>query len=105
MNVRPLIRLAVFLVVAGMFALMELNTLTGPHTGTTDDYAAMFTGPDGVSGLRPGNSVKVAGVAVGKVTAVELVDAEHAKVTFTANRNQQVTNNTWAVVRYASSRS
>ena len=101
MNVRPLIRLAVFLVVAGMFALMELNTLTGPHTGTTDDYAAMFTGPDGVSGLRPGNSVKVAGVAVGKVTAVELVDAEHAKVTFTANRNQQVTNNTWAVVRYA----
>jgi phospholipid/cholesterol/gamma-HCH transport system substrate-binding protein len=100
-NVRALVRLAIFLVIAGVFALMELNTLTGPHTGTTDEYTAMFTGPDGVSGLRSGNAVKVAGVAVGKVTGVELVDAEHAKVTFTANRNQRVTTNTWAVVRYA----
>ena len=101
MSWRPLIRLVAFLALAGFFALMELTTLTGPHTGKTDDYAAMFTGPEGVSGLRAGNSVKVAGVAVGKVTAVDLVDAEHAKVTFTANRNQHVTNNTWAVVRYA----
>ncbi|MDT4920596.1 MAG: phospholipid/cholesterol/gamma-HCH transport system substrate-binding protein [Pseudonocardiales bacterium] len=101
MNWRPLVRLIAFLIVAGVFALMELNTLTGPHTGKTDEYAAMFSNPDGVSGLRTGNSVKVAGVAVGKVTAVDLVDAQHAKVTFTANRNQQVTSNTWAVVRYA----
>jgi phospholipid/cholesterol/gamma-HCH transport system substrate-binding protein len=54
-----------------------------------------------VSGLRTGNAVKVAGVAVGKVTGVDLVDAEHAKVTFTANRNQAITTHTWAVVRYA----
>jgi len=101
MNVKALIRLVIFMMIAGLFAVMELNTLTGPHTGTTDEYTAMFTGPDGVSGLRSGNSVKVAGVAVGKVTGVELVDAEHAKVTFTANRNQKVTTNTWAVVRYA----
>jgi phospholipid/cholesterol/gamma-HCH transport system substrate-binding protein len=100
-NVRALVRLVVFLVIAGFFALMELNTLTGPHTGKTDGYSAMFAGPDGVSGLRTGNSVKVAGVAVGKVTGVDLVDAQHAKVTFTANRNQKITTHTWAVVRYA----
>jgi phospholipid/cholesterol/gamma-HCH transport system substrate-binding protein len=96
-----LVRLAVFLVIAGLFAVMELNTLTGPHTGATDEYSAIFGGPDGVSGLRTGNPVKVAGVAVGKVTAVDLVDAEHARVTFTANRNQKITTHTWAVVRYA----
>jgi phospholipid/cholesterol/gamma-HCH transport system substrate-binding protein len=101
MNVKALVRLCVFMAVAGLFAVMELTTLTGPHTGTTDGYAAMFGGPDGVSGLRIGNPVKVAGVAVGKVTGIDLVDAEHAKVSFTANRNQKVTTHTWAVVRYA----
>lgn len=98
---KALVRLAVFLVVAGLFAVMELNTLTGPHTGITDSYAAIFGGPDGVSGLRVGNPVKVAGVAVGKVTGVDLVDAEHARVSFSANRNQRITTHTWAVVRYA----
>jgi phospholipid/cholesterol/gamma-HCH transport system substrate-binding protein len=101
MNVRALIRLLVFFAVAGLFAVMELTTLTGPHTGTTDGYHAIFATPDGVSGLRTGNPVRVAGVAVGKVTGVDLVDARHAKVSFTANRKQKVTTNTWAVVRYA----
>jgi phospholipid/cholesterol/gamma-HCH transport system substrate-binding protein len=101
MNVKALVRLLVFMAVAGLFAVMELTTLTGPHTGTTDGYAAIFGGTDGVSGLRTGNAVKVAGVAVGKVTGVELVDARHAKVTFSANRNQRITTHTWAVVRYA----
>jgi phospholipid/cholesterol/gamma-HCH transport system substrate-binding protein len=100
-NVRPLLRLGGFLAVAGLFAVMEVNTLTGPHTGATDDYHAIFRGPDGVSGLRVGNPVEVAGVPVGKVTGVDLVDAEHARVTFTANRDQQITSHTWAVVRYA----
>lgn len=98
---KPLFRLILFLVVAGFLAAMELSTLTGPHTGTTDSYRAIFGGSDGVSGLRVGNPVRVSGVAVGKVTAVELVDAEHARVTFTANRHQAVTTHTWAVVRYA----
>ena len=101
MKIGTLVRLGVFLVIAGLCAVMELNTLTGPHTGATDGYTAIFGGPDGVSGLRTGNPVKVAGVAVGKVTGVDLVDAEHAEVTFTANRNQPITTHTWAVVRYA----
>jgi phospholipid/cholesterol/gamma-HCH transport system substrate-binding protein len=97
----PLIRLVIFLVVAGFLAGMEINTLTGPHVGTTDTYYAIFTGPDGVSGLRADNPVRVAGVAVGKVTSIDLVDSRHAKVTFTANRNQTLTTRTNAVVRYA----
>jgi phospholipid/cholesterol/gamma-HCH transport system substrate-binding protein len=87
--------------VAGLFAVMELTTLTGPHTGTNDTYHAIFATPDGVSGLRAGNPVRVSGVAVGKVSDLSLVDAQHAKVTFTANRNQKITSHTWAVVRYA----
>lgn len=97
----PIIRLILFLVVSGVFAVMELSTLTGPHTGKTDTYHAIFGKDDGVSGLRVGNPVRAAGVAVGKVTGVDLVDAEHAKVTFTANHNQRITTRTYAIVRYA----
>lgn len=96
-----LLRLGAFLAVAGLFAVMELTTLTGPHTGDTRTYHAVFGGSDGVSGLRTGNPVRVSGVAVGKVTGIELVDAEHAEVTFSANGNQPITTHTWAVVRYA----
>jgi phospholipid/cholesterol/gamma-HCH transport system substrate-binding protein len=101
MNVKALVRLVAFVALAGFLAVMELTTLTGPHTGTTDGYSAIFGTADGVSGLRVGNSVRVAGVAVGKVTGVELVDARHAKVLFSANRNQKITTNTFAIVRYA----
>lgn len=101
MNVRALVRLVAFLAAAGVFAVMELTTLTGPHTGETETYHAIFAGPDGVSGLRSGNPVRVAGVPVGKVDDVRLADAEHAEVTFTANHKQRITTHTWAVVRYA----
>jgi phospholipid/cholesterol/gamma-HCH transport system substrate-binding protein len=98
---KALLRLAAFLAGAGLCASMELHTLTGPHTGRTDGYSAIFGGTDGVSGLRVGNPVEVAGVPVGKVTGIELLDGRHAKVSFTANRNQRITGHTWAVVRYA----
>ena len=100
-----LIRLALFAVLALFCGALEFGTLTGPHVGTTHTYHAMFaassTGYDGVSGLRTGNPVRAAGVAVGKVTGVSLVDSTHALVTFTANDDQQITTTTNAVVRYA----
>ena len=96
-----LIKLGAFAVVALLAAAMELGTLTGPHVGTTHAYHATFGGPDGVSGLRVGNTVRVAGVPVGRITGVRLVDATHVDVTFTANDDQTLTSHTWATVRYA----
>jgi phospholipid/cholesterol/gamma-HCH transport system substrate-binding protein len=100
-----IIRLVLFAVLALFCGALEVGTLTGPHVGTTHTYHAMFSAAssefDGVSGLRDGNPVRVAGVAVGKVTGVKLVDATHALVTFTANDDQQLTTHTNAVVRYA----
>ena len=100
-----IIRLILFTVAALFCGALEIGTLTGPHVGTTHTYHAMFaaanTDYDGVSGLRTGNPVRAAGVAVGKVTDVKLVDSTHALVSFTANDNQQLTTTTNAVVRYA----
>lgn len=96
-----LLKLGAFALVALLAGVMEFNTLTAPHTGSTRTYHAIFAGADGVSGLRGGDPVKVSGVAVGKVTGTDLLDASHVRVSFTANDNQTLTSNTFAVVRYA----
>jgi phospholipid/cholesterol/gamma-HCH transport system substrate-binding protein len=96
-----LIKLAIFMVAALFCGAMELGTLTGPHVGSTHSYHAIFATSDGVSGLRSGNPVRAAGVAVGKVTGITILGATHAKVTFTANDDQVLTTRTSAVVRYA----
>lgn len=101
MKVSLLVKLGAFVAVATLFAVMEIGTLTGPHVGTTHTYYADFATPDGVSGLREGNPVRVAGVSVGKVDSISLLDATTARVGFTANENQPITTDTWAVVRYA----
>lgn len=101
MKTSLVLKLGAFVAVALLFGAMEYNTLTGPHVGTTHHYYAIFGGSDGVSGLRTGDSVKVSGVAVGRVSAEDLVDATHVKITFTANENQTLTTKTYASVRYA----
>jgi phospholipid/cholesterol/gamma-HCH transport system substrate-binding protein len=90
--------LSVFLVLTTLLGVMVVSTLVGGSVGTTDTYHAIFTD---VSGLHTGDSVRVSGVVVGSVTGETLVDATHVRVTFTANRDQQLTTTTDAVVRYA----
>ena len=53
------------------------------------------------TGLRAGDQVRVSGVAVGRVSGVKMIDANSVRITFTANRNQQITDKTHAVIRYA----
>jgi phospholipid/cholesterol/gamma-HCH transport system substrate-binding protein len=92
------IKLAVFVVVTSVLGLSVVGTLLGKDVGVTDRYHAIFAD---VSGLHTGDPVRVAGVVVGKVTGEKLVDASHVDVTFTANRDQQLSTSTHAVVRYA----
>ena len=96
-----IIKVSIFVIIGLTMGVVEYNTLTGPHVGSTHTYHALFGGTDGVSGLHAGNPVRVSGVPVGKVTGVTLLDASHVRITFTANNDQQLTTNTWAVVRYA----
>lgn len=93
-----LLKLLVFFVVSGFAGVIVYATLDGPAVGDTDTYHATFAD---VSGLRAGDAVKVSGVEVGSVESIDLRDATHADVTFTANRNQTLTTTTFAVVRYA----
>ena len=66
-------------------------------TGSTNGYSALFTD---VSRLKPGQTVRVAGIRVGTVNSVSLRPDKKVLVKFDADRNVVLTTGTRAVVRY-----
>ncbi len=66
-------------------------------TGSTNGYSAVFTD---VSRLKPGETVRVAGVRVGTVNSVSLRPDKKVVVKFDANRGVVLTTGTRAVIRY-----
>ncbi len=60
-------------------------------------YNAVF---DTVSGLSPGNFVRIAGVEVGKVNDITIRDDASALVTFSAEDSVMLTEGSRAVIRY-----
>jgi phospholipid/cholesterol/gamma-HCH transport system substrate-binding protein len=93
---KPLIGLSLFLVMATVGSWMVLVTLRREVAGPTNSYSAIFTD---VSGLHPGDDVRVAGVRVGRVDGVDLEGAL-AKVTFRVQREQVLYHDTIASVTY-----
>jgi phospholipid/cholesterol/gamma-HCH transport system substrate-binding protein len=67
------------------------------RTGSTTKYSAIFTD---VSRLKPGNSVRVAGIRVGTVNDVSLQPDGKVVVAFDADRNVPFTAGVHAAVRY-----
>jgi phospholipid/cholesterol/gamma-HCH transport system substrate-binding protein len=88
----------------GVFALV-MAVLTGflflifgqYRTGSTQDYSAVFAD---ASRLKPGDSVRVAGIRVGTVNDVSMRPDKTVLVTFDADRNAVFTTGTKATVRY-----
>jgi phospholipid/cholesterol/gamma-HCH transport system substrate-binding protein len=93
---KSLIGLSLFLVVATVASWMVFVTLRREVAGSTNTYSAIFTD---VSGLHPGDDVRVAGVRVGRVQGVDLEGAL-AKVTFRVQKEQVLHHNTIASVTY-----
>ncbi|HZZ49021.1 MAG TPA: MCE family protein [Pseudonocardia sp.] len=97
MSVRnDLIKLIVFTVFAILVLWVLGATLLNTVAGDTKSYTAEFTD---VSGLREGDSVRMAGVRVGRVDSMKL-DGTHAAVTMSIAANQPVFQNTGAIIRY-----
>ena len=94
---RPLIVLSVFMVLAIVVTWMVYGTLRRGLPGATTNYTAVFTD---VSGLHTGDDVRVAGVRVGRVDRIDLVDNALAKVTFEVQRGQRLYSGTTASVTY-----
>ena len=67
------------------------------RTGTTAHYSAVFSD---ASRLKPGDSVRVAGIRVGTVDEVTLMPDSQVLVKFDANQRIILTTGTTAAVRY-----
>ena len=65
--------------------------------GATRDYKAVFAD---ATGVVKGDDIRVAGVKVGTVKDVEIVDRTRALVTFTVDDDTAVTGATHATIRY-----
>lgn len=99
MSVRkPLIGLSIFLVLALVVSWLVFASLRREVSGPTNSYSALFTD---ISGMHPGDDVRVAGVRVGRVDKIEL-QGTIAKVSFRVQKEQPLFTNTVASVTYQS---
>jgi phospholipid/cholesterol/gamma-HCH transport system substrate-binding protein len=90
----PVIIGAVGLAVIAAMLLLAFNTDKIPMLGGRSHTAALSE----AGGLKPGDDVRIAGVKVGKITAVDLENA-HVRVDFTVNRSTKLGDMTSAAVR------
>jgi phospholipid/cholesterol/gamma-HCH transport system substrate-binding protein len=91
-----LFKLIAFAVISLLITTVVVETLLDLHLESKSGFAAAFTN---VSGLQPGDTVRVAGVEVGKVGSVRL-SGDHAVVSFSVDSTQHLTTTTMAEIHF-----
>lgn len=93
----PLIKLTVFLVVTALATYVLAATIANSSYGATKSYKADFTD---ASGLQVGDDVRIAGVRVGTVGSIKIVDHNIAQVTFSVAKSRPLPKSVFAKLRY-----
>jgi len=97
----PLLKLITFLVVTSFATYVLAATIANTSFGKTTSYKAQFTD---VIGLQLGDDVRIAGVRVGTITDIKVVDHNNAhntaQVTFTVQKSRSLPKSTEAHLRY-----
>jgi phospholipid/cholesterol/gamma-HCH transport system substrate-binding protein len=93
----PLTKLIVFTVVTALATGLLVLTIANTTLTSRSGYLARFTD---VSGLLVGDDVRIAGVRVGSVDSVELVDRRVAQVGFSVDAGQRLPASVTASVLY-----
>lgn len=89
-----LIKLVIFVVVAVIITISVVATLLDVKSGA--GYHAIFAN---ATGLESGDTVRIAGVEVGKINGVSLV-GDRAKVDFSVSGSQHLTTTTTASIQF-----
>lgn len=92
-----LIKLSFFLAITGLFTLVLMLILSNGSFGNRSEYKAVFKDATGVT---KGDDVRIAGVAVGSVKKVEIVNRDRALVTFGVDADTPLTANTNVKVKF-----
>jgi phospholipid/cholesterol/gamma-HCH transport system substrate-binding protein len=93
----PLTKLAIFAVITIATTALLAATIANSGTGFDSRYKARFTD---VTNLNKGDDVRVAGVRVGQVKSIHIVDRRLAEVEFTFDKHQKITTTTTAVLKF-----
>ncbi|MGH3647462.1 MAG: MCE family protein [Micromonosporaceae bacterium] len=93
----PLVKLGLFTVVTGLTTLFLASTLSSYGTGGDPEYRARFKM---VAGLLEGDDVRIAGVRVGKVTSIRLIDSKQPEVAFTVDESIRLPKTVIAKIQY-----
>ncbi|MDT4892209.1 MAG: phospholipid/cholesterol/gamma-HCH transport system substrate-binding protein [Pseudonocardiales bacterium] len=93
----PLIKLIVFLIVTAFCTYVLGATIANSSYGAAATYKALFTD---ASGVNPGDDVRVAGVRVGTVKSIKIVNHNYAQITFTVQKSRPLPASAEARLRY-----
>lgn len=91
------IKLTIFTVVSVLVTATLASIMGGFGLGDRVSYDAIFTS---ASELEKGDDVRIAGVSVGEIEAVEIHERSQARVTFSVERDVPMTTDSRAAVRF-----
>ncbi|TVT45819.1 MCE family protein [Amycolatopsis rhizosphaerae] len=93
----PLIKLLVFMVVTVLFTAILGVSIANVNTGSTNGYSARFTD---ATLVLAGDDVRIAGVKVGQVTDVKIVDRRQAQIDFEVDSGRTLPSNITVQIKY-----
>ncbi len=96
-SMSALVKLLIFCALTGLMTGVLALTLSNGSFGGQDEFKAVFTD---VTGVAKGDDVRIAGVSVGSVSGVEVVQKDKALVTFGVDEGTPITQNTTATLRF-----
>lgn len=92
-----LVKLLIFIVVTTLATTVLAITIGNISFAGREEYHAEFVD---ATGVVKGDDIRIAGVKVGSVTEVEVIDRDRAKVTFAVDNGTEITEATQASIRY-----
>jgi len=92
-----LIKLVVFIVVTTLATSVLVATIGNLSFSGKKEFRAEFVD---ATGVVKGDDVRIAGVKVGSVEEIEIVDETHARITFTVEEGTELNESTHAAIRY-----
>ncbi|KAA2264754.1 MCE family protein [Solihabitans fulvus] len=95
--VAPLVKLGVFLVVTVLATTVLAVTIANTGLGDSTGYVARFTD---VTALNQGDDVRIAGVRVGQVDGISVVDRRQAEVRFSVTGDRKLPASVTATIKY-----
>lgn len=95
--VAPLVKMALFAAVTVTLTALLGLTIANTTFGPTSGYTARFTD---VTGLNSGDDIRMAGVRIGQINEIVLVDDKYAAVRFDIEAHRRLPESVTATIKY-----